>query len=129
MVFDRPAGGLRWHWTGYRAAAPKGRVVDSTAAAVSMTIRLLSEHVHDSTGSASAVQDALRMVLRMRVREGEPIGLALRRFKKLLDRSGIAKEVRKRKHFVPDSQRRRKKEFLKWLKARLETEQGKRSGR
>ena len=37
------------------------------------------------------------MPLRMRVHDREPIGLALRRFKKLLERSGIQKELRKRK--------------------------------
>jgi small subunit ribosomal protein S21 len=36
------------------------------------------------------------MSLRMRVFEREPIGLALRRFKKLLERSGMKKELRKR---------------------------------
>ena len=35
----------------------------------------------------------------MRVHEREPIGLALRRFKKLLERSGIQKELRKRKYY------------------------------
>ncbi|HQR42156.1 MAG TPA: 30S ribosomal protein S21, partial [Gemmatales bacterium] len=35
----------------------------------------------------------------MRVNDKEPIGLALRRFKKLLERSGIFKELRKRKHY------------------------------
>src|SRR4029079_7409175 len=39
-----------------------------------------------------------RMPLRMRVHDREPIGLALRRFKKLLERSGIQKELRKRKY-------------------------------
>ena len=37
------------------------------------------------------------MPLRMRVHDREPIGLALRRFKKLLERSGIQKELRKLK--------------------------------
>jgi len=62
----------------------------------------------------------------MRVREGEPIGLALRRFKKLLDRSGIAKEVRKRRHFHPTTQTRRHKKYLKWYKAHWQTILGRR---
>jgi small subunit ribosomal protein S21 len=33
----------------------------------------------------------------MRVHDREPIGAALRRFKKLLERSGLTKELRKRK--------------------------------
>ena len=36
------------------------------------------------------------MPLRMRVHDREPIGEALRRFKKLLERSGLQKELRKR---------------------------------
>ena len=36
------------------------------------------------------------MSLRMRVHDREPIGAALRRFKKLLERSGVTKELRKR---------------------------------
>lgn len=39
------------------------------------------------------------MPLRMRVHDREPIGLALRRFKKLLERSGVTKELRKRKYY------------------------------
>ena len=37
------------------------------------------------------------MPLRMHVHDREPIGAALRRFKKLLERSGLTKELRKRK--------------------------------
>src|SRR5437773_8880281 len=39
------------------------------------------------------------MPLRMRVHDREPIGAALRRFKKLLERSGLTKELRKRKYY------------------------------
>jgi len=39
------------------------------------------------------------MPLRMRVHDREPIGAALRRFKKLMERSGLQKELRKRKHY------------------------------
>jgi small subunit ribosomal protein S21 len=35
--------------------------------------------------------------LRMRVHDREPIGAALPRFKKLIERSGLQKEFRKRK--------------------------------
>ena len=35
------------------------------------------------------------MPLRMRVHDREPIGAALRRFKKLLERSGLLKQLRK----------------------------------
>ena len=38
------------------------------------------------------------MPLRMRVHDREPIGLALRRFKKLLERSCLTKELRRLYH-------------------------------
>jgi small subunit ribosomal protein S21 len=44
----------------------------------------------------------------MRVRDHEPIASALRRFKKLLERSGIPKEMRKRKHYEKPSEIRRR---------------------
>ena len=47
------------------------------------------------------------MPLRMRVYEREPIGLALRRFKKLLERSGLTKELRKKKHYEKPCEVRR----------------------
>jgi small subunit ribosomal protein S21 len=50
------------------------------------------------------------MSLRMRVHDREPIGAALRRFKKLLERSGVTKELRKRNHYEkPCDVRRRAK--------------------
>jgi small subunit ribosomal protein S21 len=46
----------------------------------------------------------------MRVHDREPIGAALRRFKKLLERSGLTKELRKRKYYEkPCEVRRRSK--------------------
>jgi small subunit ribosomal protein S21 len=54
-----------------------------------------------------------RMPLRMRVHEREPIGLALRRFKKLLERSGIQKELRKRKYYEKPCEARRRAELRK----------------
>ncbi len=48
------------------------------------------------------------MPLRMRVHDREPIGAALRRFKKLLERSGVLKEVRKRKYYVKPCEARRR---------------------
>jgi small subunit ribosomal protein S21 len=53
------------------------------------------------------------MSLRMRVHEREPIGLALRRFKKLLERSGMQKELRKRRHYEKPSEIRRRAEQRK----------------
>jgi small subunit ribosomal protein S21 len=53
------------------------------------------------------------MPLRMRVHDREPIGLALRRFKKLLERSGIQKELRKRKYYEKPCEARRRSELRK----------------
>jgi len=47
----------------------------------------------------------------MRVHEREPIGLALRRFKKLMERSGITKELRKRKYYEKPCEARRRDEL------------------
>jgi len=48
------------------------------------------------------------MPLRMRVYEREPIGAALRRFKKLLERSGLKRELRKRKYYEKPCEVRRR---------------------
>jgi small subunit ribosomal protein S21 len=53
------------------------------------------------------------MPLRMRVHDREPIGMALRRFKKLLERSGIQKEVRKRKYYEKPCEARRRAQMRK----------------
>jgi small subunit ribosomal protein S21 len=48
------------------------------------------------------------MSLRMRVYDREPIGVALRRFKRLLERSGLKKEMRKRKYYEKPCEVRRR---------------------
>ena len=48
------------------------------------------------------------MPLRMRVHDREPIGAALRRFKKLLERSGVTKELRQRKYYEKPCEARRR---------------------
>ena len=53
------------------------------------------------------------MPLKMRVHDREHIGAALRRFKKLLERSGITKELRKRKFYVKPCEERRRTELRK----------------
>ena len=55
------------------------------------------------------------------VRDREPIGLALRRFKKEMQRQGLSWEMRRRKHFLDANQLRRAKQFKKRLKARAAT--------
>jgi small subunit ribosomal protein S21 len=44
----------------------------------------------------------------MRVHDREPIGAALRRFKKLLERSGLTKELRQRRHYEKPCEARRR---------------------
>ena len=53
------------------------------------------------------------MPLRMRVHDREPIGMALRRFKKLLERSGVQKELRKRKYYEKPCEARRRAKLRK----------------
>jgi small subunit ribosomal protein S21 len=49
----------------------------------------------------------------MRIHDREPIGAALRRFKKLLERSGLQKELRKRKFYVKPCEVRRRDKLRK----------------
>jgi small subunit ribosomal protein S21 len=49
----------------------------------------------------------------MRVHDREPIGAALRRFKKLLERSGLVKELRKRRHYEKPCEARRRAQLRK----------------
>jgi small subunit ribosomal protein S21 len=44
----------------------------------------------------------------MRIHDREPLGAALRRFKKLLERSGITKELRSRKYYEKPCEVRRR---------------------
>jgi small subunit ribosomal protein S21 len=68
------------------------------------------------------------MALRMRVHDREPIGLALRRFKRLLERSGISREMKMRSRFIPASELRWRKKIRKLLRAREATRRDKRQG-
>src|SRR6266849_8073867 len=91
------------------------------AAAVSET-RCLSRHVRPG-GLLGGT-----MPLRMRVHDREPIGAALRRFKKLLERSGLTKELRKRKHYEKPCEIRRRAELSKQSAIRTAKEQTKQVG-
>jgi small subunit ribosomal protein S21 len=64
------------------------------------------------------------MPLRMRVHDREPIGMALRRFKKLLERSGVQKELRKRKYYEKPCEARRRAELRKQSNMRKAQGQG-----
>lgn len=51
------------------------------------------------------------------VKENEPIEVALRRFKKLCERTGVLSELRKREHYEKPSVRRKKKSIAARKKA------------
>jgi small subunit ribosomal protein S21 len=53
------------------------------------------------------------MSIRMRVHDREPTGAALRRVKKLLERSGLKKELRKREHYEKPCEIRRRNALRK----------------
>jgi small subunit ribosomal protein S21 len=59
------------------------------------------------------------MTLRMRVHDREPIGAALRRFKKLLERSGLKRELRERQHYEKPCEVRRRARLRKRRGSRL----------
>ena len=50
------------------------------------------------------------MGLRMRIHDREPIGAALRRFKKLIERSGMKGELRAHEYYEKPSEGRRRQE-------------------
>ncbi len=68
------------------------------------------------------------MGVRIVVGEREPIGLALRRFKKLLEDKGVTWEMRRRVYFADLTQTRRAKRFQKKFKARKATLLAQRAG-
>ena len=61
----------------------------------------------------AAFGESVRMSIRMRVHDREPIGAALRRFKKLLERSGLKKELRKHEYYEKPCELRRRAELRK----------------
>ena len=53
------------------------------------------------------------MAIKMKVHDKEPIVAALRRFKKLLERSGLKKELRRHEHYEKPCEVRRRSELRK----------------
>src|SRR5215475_10813941 len=70
-----------------------------------------------SHGGSPALEGG-RMALRMRVHDKESIGVALRRFKKLIERSGMQKELRAHQHYEKPSELRRRARLRKEKAAR-----------
>lgn len=47
-------------------------------------------------------------MVKMTIRAGEPIQMAVRRFRKLVERSGLKKEIRRRQYYEKPSDARRR---------------------
>jgi len=60
-------------------------------------------------------------VTEVRLKKGEPLDRALRRFKKKLDREGILRAVKERMYYEKPSEKRRRKEKLARYLAELQT--------
>ena len=48
------------------------------------------------------------MAIRLKARAGEPVGVMMRRFKKLCEKEGLTKEVKKRAYYEKPSERRQR---------------------
>ena len=57
-------------------------------------------------------------MVKLRVRSGESIQEAVRRFRKLCERSGLRKEMRRKAYYEKPSERRRREELKRFRKAR-----------
>jgi small subunit ribosomal protein S21 len=57
-------------------------------------------------------------VVKLRVRAGESIQDAVRRFRKLCERSGLRKEMRRKAYYEKPSERRRREQLKRLRKAR-----------
>ena len=75
-------------------------------------------HRRPAGSAAESLLKGGRLVLRMRVHDKEPIGMALRRFKKLIERSGMQKELRAHQHYEKPSEQRRRARVRKEKAAR-----------
>jgi small subunit ribosomal protein S21 len=63
-------------------------------------------------------EGSLWPVVKLRVRAGESIQEAVRRFRKLCERSGLRKEMRRKAYYEKPSERRRREELKRLRKAR-----------
>ena len=67
-------------------------------------------------------------MVKLRVRAGESIQEAVRRFRKLCERSGLRKEMRRKAYYEKPSERRRREELKRLRKARQHIPLGSNSG-
>jgi ribosomal protein S21 len=61
------------------------------------------------------------MGIRIVIGEGEPLSQALNRLKKVMERNGVTREMRRQTCYVDPTQLRRKKQFRKRFRARRAT--------
>jgi small subunit ribosomal protein S21 len=73
----------------------------------------LAEH-----SSSQPFPSEIEPVVKLRVRSGESIQEAVRRFRKLCERSGLRKEMRRKAYYEKPSERRRREELKRLRKAR-----------
>jgi small subunit ribosomal protein S21 len=71
---------------------------------------LLSNPVVFRVSSNLALAGGLCMGLKMRLHDKEPISAALRRFKKLIERSGMKRELKAHEYYEKPCEVRRRKE-------------------
>ena len=67
---------------------------------------------------AGELSEGIWPVVKLRVRSGESIQEAVRRFRKLCERSGLRKEMRRKAYYEKPSERRRREELKRLRKAR-----------
>jgi small subunit ribosomal protein S21 len=65
------------------------------------------------------------MAIKMTLRQYEHVGAALRRFKKLVEKSGLMREVRSHSHYEKPSEVRRRAKFRKIMNSKKPKEQKK----
>ncbi len=80
---------------------------------------LVNTLIHGNlTLSHVVLERGILPVVKLRVRAGESIQEAVRRFRKLCERSGLRKEMRRKAYYEKPSERRRREELKRLRKAR-----------
>jgi len=69
------------------------------------------------------------MGVRIVLADNEQVAVALRRFKKLLERLGVSRDMLRRGFFIKPTQKRRRKRFRKRFKARMAMLLAKKAGK
>lgn len=87
---------------------------------VSPATQLASEVIREVLGAFldDACHSETEPVVKLRVRSGESIQEAVRRFRKLCERSGLRKEMRRKAYYEKPSERRRREELKRLRKVR-----------